>query len=1111
MAGEFVFCPFCGASLNDAAPSRSLEERKVVSVLFCDLVGFTAASEAADPEDVRARLRPFHDRVRAELERFGGTVEKFIGDAVMAVFGAPVVHEDDAERAVRASLQLVEAIADLNATDPALSLQVRIGVNTGEAVVDLGARPELGQGIATGDVVNTASRLQGVAPVNGVAVSEATYRQTERVFDYESLGSAQVKGKSEPLVVWQPIRPRARLGTDITRGHSTRLVGREWEKSMLTGTFERVAQQRSSALVTLVGEPGMGKSRLCAELLGYIEDRPGLVRWRQGHCLPYGDGIAFWALGEIVKAQCGILESDSADEADAKLERALPSDLADRLWLKARLAPLAGLPADAAAQEESFTAWRRFLELLADQRETVLLFEDLHWADDAFLAFLEQLCDRARDVPLLVLCTARPELYERHPAFGMHARNAQRLDLEPLTRDETSQLISSLLGRAALSDATRETLLEQAGGNPLYAGEFVRLLDDQGRLRQQVAKLPDSVQALIAARLDTLSPEHKSLLQDGSVIGKIFWAGALSEMSGHERHDVIEALHELTRKELVHQARVSSMQNEQEYAFSHVLVRDVCYAQIPRAGRVARHRAAARWIEQQAAERVEDMADVLAHHYLTALELAEAAGHQADATDLQDSAIRYLALAAERAMGLNVKQAEAIVRRALDIAADDHPERARLLERWAQALLPLGRQIEAREAVEDALARYKARHDDVGAGRALMVLSIIMWVLGEPAGDLAVQAVALLAAHPGPELVDAYIEVAGEVFVNGNYARALEAAQRALHAADELGVPEPARALGFLGGARGFLGDRAGIDDMRRALTLAIERNRSRDAAVIYANLAVGMSMFDGPHAVLEVCEEAMAFCATRGVPAMHLYMRAVAARSRAASGHVDDALREGQVVLDEAMSTGDVPVTLMARSVVRELKAHRGAAAQVDIDAERLAFEAEQAPTPYQSLASISGSVQVLVALGRAAEAKQLLMHIAQRSVAAEPLFPASLPDFVRCALALSDVELARHLVAGVAAPTPFLQHAVAAARAALAESDGNTAEAAAQYADVAARWREFGNVPERAYALLGQGRCLRRLDLQGAEGVLIEAEQAFAALGFQPALEEVHALLSD
>ena len=306
MAGEFVFCPFCGASLNDAAPSRSLEERKVVSVLFCDLVGFTAASEAADPEDVRARLRPFHDRVRAELERFGGTVEKFIGDAVMAVFGAPVVHEDDAERAVRASLQLVEAIADLNATDPALSLQVRIGVNTGEAVVDLGARPELGQGIATGDVVNTASRLQGVAPVNGVAVSEATYRQTERVFDYESLGSAQVKGKSEPLVVWQPIRPRARLGTDITRGHSTRLVGREWEKSMLTGTFERVAQQRSSALVTLVGEPGMGKSRLCAELLGYIEDRPGLVRWRQGHCLPYGDGIAFWALGEIVKAQCGI-------------------------------------------------------------------------------------------------------------------------------------------------------------------------------------------------------------------------------------------------------------------------------------------------------------------------------------------------------------------------------------------------------------------------------------------------------------------------------------------------------------------------------------------------------------------------------------------------------------------------------------------------------------------------------------------------------------------------------------------------------------------------------------------------------------------------------------
>src|SRR6266540_6375061 len=252
------------------------EERKIVTVLFCDLVGFTAASEAADPEDVRARIRPYHARLREEVERFGGTVEKFIGDAVMAVFGAPVAHEDDAERAVRAGLRILEAIDELNEHDPTLSLQVRIGINTGEAVVALGARPEEGEGIVTGDVVNTASRLQGAAPVNGIAVSEQTYRQTERVFSYVELAPVQVKGKAEPLSIWRPLEAHSRFGTDVTRAHATPFVGRELEKPLLIGVLERSIQQRSCQLVTIVGEPGVGKSRLCAELFQYIEERPGL-------------------------------------------------------------------------------------------------------------------------------------------------------------------------------------------------------------------------------------------------------------------------------------------------------------------------------------------------------------------------------------------------------------------------------------------------------------------------------------------------------------------------------------------------------------------------------------------------------------------------------------------------------------------------------------------------------------------------------------------------------------------------------------------------------------------------------------------------------------------
>src|SRR5512132_683176 len=356
----FVFCGYCTAPLLED-PAGALEERNVVSILFCDLVGFTAASERLDPEDVRARLRPYHARLRQELEWYGATVEKFVGDAVMAVCGAPVAHEDDAERAVRAGLGILGAIAELNEADPTLGLQVRVGVNTGEAVVSLDARPEHGEGIVTGDVVNTAQRIQSAAPVNGVAVGEETYRTTSHVFEYEPLPAATVKGKAEPLSLWRAKAVRIRYGSDALRQHTTPLVGRELEKPLVIGTFERAAQQRSVQLVTIVGEPGVGKSRMVAELFGYIEKKPELILWRQGRCLPYGEGITFWALGEIVKAEAAILESDSADVAAAKLEAVVSRDDPERQWLLQRLAPLVGVDAESPAErEELFTAWRRF-------------------------------------------------------------------------------------------------------------------------------------------------------------------------------------------------------------------------------------------------------------------------------------------------------------------------------------------------------------------------------------------------------------------------------------------------------------------------------------------------------------------------------------------------------------------------------------------------------------------------------------------------------------------------------------------------------------------------------------------------------------------------------
>ena len=886
LPGEFPFCPFCTAPLTAQPAAAVREERKVVTVIFCDLVGFTAASEAADPEDVRARIRPYHARLRQEIEGYGGTVEKFIGDAVMAVFGAPLAHEDDAERAVRAGLRILDAIDELNEADPALSLQVRIGVSTGEAVVALGARPEEGEGIVTGDVVNTASRLQGAAPVNGVACSEQTYRQTERVFDYEELEPVAVKGKQEPLALFRPLRPRARFGSDVIRTHSTPLVGRELEKTLLIGTFERSAQQRSCQLVTIVGEPGVGKSRLCAELFQHIDQRPDLVTWRQGRCLPYGEGIAFWALGEIVKAECGILESDSPAEAASKLERALPDDDADRVWLTARLAPLVGAPAEPASQEESFTAWRRFLEALASQGPTVLVFEDLHWADDALLSFLEHLADWSQGVPLLLLCTARPELQEQHPTWAAGLRNATTINLAPLTDEETAQLLGSLLERAVLPAETQKALLERAGGNPLYAEEFVRLLADREQLDEVVEEVPDSVQALIAARLDTLSQERKSLLQDAAVVGKVFWAGALVEMGDRDPREIEQALHELSRKELVRRSATSSMQGEAEYGFWHLLVRDVCYAQIPRAARAARHRAAAAWLERQAGERADDLADVLAYHFLQALELVRAAGQAEAAEELEANAIRYLALAGERALALDVERAEASLAKALELAPAGHPEHPSLLERWAQAAQQQSKLQETRAALEEALVLYRRQGASVAAGRVLTALAIVLVRLADPRAEETLgEALALLEAEPpGPELVAAYAELAGSRLVSSALPEAIAAAERALGLASELGLPEPARARGSRGAARASLGERQGIEDMRRALALALAQGQGRAAAIQHNNLALNIWEYEGPRAALDACRDGLDFSQRRGITELALGIASMSGTSSPSS-----------------------------------------------------------------------------------------------------------------------------------------------------------------------------------------------------------------------------------
>jgi hypothetical protein len=742
------------------------------------------------------------------------------------------------------------------------------------------------------------------------------------------------------------------------------------------------------------------------------------------------------------------------------------------------------------------------------------VLEDLHWADDALLSFVEHLADWSDGVPLLVLCTARPELYERHPTFGGNARNAQRVNLAPLTEEETAHLVAALLEQTVLPAGAQRILLERAGGNPLYAEEFVRLLADRGQVSEVVPEIPDTVQALIAARLDTLSPERKSLLQDASVVGKVFWSGALVELGERDLLEVEQALHELARKELVRPARTSSMEGEAEYAFWHAVVRDVCYAQIPRASRAVRHAAAAAWIERKAGERIEDLAEVLAHHYLHALDLGRASGQTEHAAEIEASAVRNFALAGERALALDVDSAEANLARALALCPAGDSRRPGLLERWAYAAHQQGRLHEARAALEEAGRGYEEQGDAVAVGRTLVAILTPLTNLGDPRrGEVLTRAITLLEGEPpGPDLVAAYAElVAFHVVFASDWHAAIAAAGRALALAAELGLPEPARARGFLGFARASLGKREGLDDLRRAIVLSLERGQSRDVAVFHANLAESLWVYEGPAAALEVAREGVAFADRRGIIAPSRHTAAESLHYLIAAGRPADALAEAALLRPELEASGAIALTYVLSAQLL-LHAERGDPGLGPPDAERLSA-AVQATTELQLIAvGLPAAARMLLAHDRRADAVGLLAELEQTpGIRRDTNYAAGLPALVRCALSAGDADLAARLAEGVESITPLHAHALLAASAQLAEARGAHADAAERYAGAAEEWRRFGDVPERAYALLGRGRCLHALGDEDAADPLREARALFASLGYRRALAEADALLGD
>jgi class 3 adenylate cyclase/tetratricopeptide (TPR) repeat protein len=948
-------------------PVERRRERKVVTVVFCDLVGFTSRAETLDPEDVEAILRPFHERVRSELERHGGTVEKFIGDAVMALFGAPTAHEDDPERAVRAALAI---------RDYALQggVELRVGVTTGEALVSLDANPAGGEGMAAGDVVNSAARLQTAAPVNGILVDETTSRATRSAIAYRAADAVQAKGKTEPIVVWEATAARSRFGVDVTHHARTELMGRERELSILRDAFGRACHERIPQLVTLVAVPGMGKSRLVFELQRIAEADPGLITWRQGRCLAYGAGIAFWALGEVVKAEAGILEQDSAEATARKLHAVVEDtfvDEGDARWVESQLRPLVGLETETGLggdrRSQAFAAWRRFLEALAERRPLVLVLEDLHWADEGLLDFVDELTDWLSEVPLLVVCTARPELLERRPGWGGGKVNASTIGLTPLSSDLTALLISHVLERPLLPAGIQKVLLERAEGNPLFAEQFAELYLERGSADD--LPLPETLQGILAARLDGLSGAEKALLQDAAVVGKVFWTGALSRGA-----EAAPLLHSLERKGFLTRQRRTSVEGESEWSFAHMLLRDAAYGQIPRAERALKHRQAAAWFEGLG--RPDDHAELLAFHRGSALELARVAGQ--DVEELMAPTRRAFRAAGDRAFAVYAyPRAAAYFLEALALWPRDDPERPELLYRIARALY-IASDATALAALEEARDALLAAGDDERAAEAESFISRIWWERGrrDDAFLHMDRAEQLVGGRTSPASAGVLAFGARIRLLAGDDGEGRRMATDALEMARALDLPElEAHALATIGTAKSSTGDPGGLADLERALELAIAVG-SPYASGIANNLGVAAWYAGDLRREAQAYAEAGRLAERFGDGSGIRWSRVQIALSDFVRGNWDASLREHESFIAECEAGSPHLLEAEARWGRGYVRLARGDIEGALADTERAVDLGRAAKVPEVLGHVLGASILACEALGRVDQAQALALE---------------------------------------------------------------------------------------------------------------------------------------
>ncbi|HZU60774.1 MAG TPA: adenylate/guanylate cyclase domain-containing protein, partial [Solirubrobacteraceae bacterium] len=727
------FCGSCGSTLSNggaaAAPSPGmtgaslrgpLAERRLVSVLFADLVGFTTLSEHRDPEEVRELLSQYFDRSRSLIERYGGTVEKFIGDAVMAVWGTPVAREDDPERAVRAALALTADVSVLGQEVGMPELRLRAGVLTGNAAVEVGAE---GEGMVLGDTVNTASRLQSMAEPGTVLVDEVTRRASEAAIDYEDAGTHQVKGREQPVRAWKALRVVAGVG-GARRGSGVEapLVGRERELQRIIEAGEESAHDGRAIHVSILGEAGSGKSRLLWEFFKYLDGIQEGRYWHQGRCLSYGEGVAYWALAEMVRARARIQEEDEPASARHKLRAAVEQfvpDERERRLVEPRLAHLLRLEERPDADRaDLFSGWRLFFERMASESPVVLAFEDLQWADSGLLDFIDYLLEWSADFPIYVLTLARPELHERRPAWAP-------MTLEALEPAEIARMVEGLA--PGLPDELIAQIGRRAEGIPLYAVETIRMLQDRGLLIQEGSRyvvtgevsdleVPETLHALVASRLDGLSAPERSLLQDASVLGQSFTPAAVAALSGFPETAVADLMDGLVAKQILARDDDPRSPERGQYAFLQGLLRTVAYGMLSRRARKERHVAAARHLEETWPGELRDIAEVLASHY------QEAIAAEPDADDvalLRASARERLTVAGQAAASLALgPEAERYFVQAAELAEDDL-ERADLLERAGRALWASGDAASGEQRLRQAVELYALSGRGAGGGAAV--------------------------------------------------------------------------------------------------------------------------------------------------------------------------------------------------------------------------------------------------------------------------------------------------------------------------------------------------------------------------------------------------------